>query len=531
MIFFISVEKTVESVIIALFLGALVAGASLRAAGALQALGYSCKRHAEWLARRGNMQLKRLFSFAVLATLSSAVIALAFAFTGVWAAVISLAPMALFFCLYIYYDNKTALKVPASFTPRFKRLIAVLFTLSAIVAYIFIALLNMADYLWGEKIFGAMRYCPLGLAPLLVYPIIWLSNLVACAYEVPANRRYIKKAKAKIAASKIKTVAITGSYGKTGVKFILSNLLSQKFSVLATPRSYNTPKGIAVTVNSDDLSKYDIFIAEMGARHVGDIAELCKICPPDIGVITGVCAQHIQTFGSFANVVAAKGEILAAADKAVIADDCYDLYAEYGCEKVRACGASNIVCSADGVEFDLTIDGKTARVKSCLLGEHSAKNIAVAAQTAYMCGVEFEKIVEAIPSVPPVEHRLQLIKKDGVNILDDGYNSNVVGARAALKVLKMFEGAKICVTPGLIELGVLEESENYSLGKQLVGLDMVILVGDTLVQAVARGYIAAGGDKQKIYTAPTLAEAQKLFAGRLKAGDAVLFLNDLPDIY
>ena len=144
-----------------------------------------------------------------------------------------------------------------------------------------------------------------------------------------------------------------------------------------------------------------------------------------------------------------------------------------------------------------------------LLGRHSACNIGIAAQTAYLAGMSFEEIADAVGGLEFIEHRLQLIKANGVNILDDGYNSNVKGARAALEVLDSFGGRKIVVTPGLVELGVLEESENYELGKNLVGYDSVILVGDTLVTPIRRGYTDGGGDAEKIVTVPTLDEAQE----------------------
>ena len=118
-----------------------------------------------------------------------------------------------------------------------------------------------------------------------------------------------------------------------------------------------------------------------------------------------------------------------------------------------------------------------------------------------------------------------------MNVLDDGYNSNVKGARAALEVLNSFEGRKIVVTPGLVELGVLEEKENYELGKSLVGFDLVILVGDTLVTPVKKGYTENGGEAEKLIIKTTLAAAQEHIKGYISQGDTVLFLNDLPDIY
>ncbi len=529
---FISVSKTVECVLISLVYAAAFSLASLRPMGILQSAGYSGKKLFGWLKKPNNMQFTRMVLLTMLCVLSSAVVGLCFAFAGGWAAVISLVPSALFFGVYIAVDFKTPLRVPLNFTPRIKRLIAVHFTVSAICLYIFVTLLNFADAAWGNKIFCLVRYAPLGLAPLLIIPVLALSGLIARIYEVPHNRGFVKKAKAKLAASGVKTVAITGSYGKTTVKNILYTMLSRKYATIATPRSHNTPLGIALTVNNSDLQGCEYFIAEMGARHVGDIEKLCDVCPPYYSVITGVCPQHILTFGNFRNVVKAKGEILAATrEEAVIADNCYELFGAYPVKKRRAAQVSEVCASPDGVKFNLTVGGETYAVQTCLLGAHSAENIAVAASAAYLCGMTPSEIAEAVPHIRPVEHRLQLIKSGGINIIDDGYNGNIRGARAAVETLKTFGGKRVCVTPGLVELGVLEKEENYALGGCLAGLDYVILVGDVLVLPIKQGFLKAGGLQENICVVKDMQAAKSKLGEVLSEGDAVLFLNDLPDIY
>ena len=117
--------------------------------------------------------------------------------------------------------------------------------------------------------------------------------------------------------------------------------------------------------------------------------------------------------------------------------------------------------------------------------------------------------------------------------MDDGYNCNVEGAKSALEVLALFEGRKCIVTPGIIECGILEKELNGELGKCIAKehYDKVILVGDTLVGEVKDGYLAAGGEKEKITTVKTLGAAQTLLADWITEGDCVLFLNDLPDVY
>ena len=529
---FISLQVTIECVVAALLFSAALSATYVKLLGILQSSGYSGKRLFLWAGKKNNAAIPRLTLLSMLCALSYAVIALCFSFAGVWAAVAALSAYLLFLILYVVADKKMALRSPVSFTPRLKRLYVVSAFVTAVLVYFSITLLNFADYLWQNHVFNLLRYLPLAIFPLLSLPIIALANLIAKIYEVPHNKSFIRAAKKKMGASKLTVVGITGSYGKTSTKQILSGILSKKYRVLSTPRSHNTPLGLALSINSNDLENYDIFIAEMGARHLGDIAELCEFCPPDYSVITGICPQHLESFKTEENIIKAKGEILLSTkQKAIIAPDAYDSFCSYDCRKVSADCVSNIVCKSSGTEFALTLGGQTKIVKTKLLGEHSAHNVAIAACLAFELGMSLDEIASAVAELDFIEHRLQLIQSGGVNILDDGYNSNVKGAAAAIQVLGTFEGRKIVVTPGLVELGILEESENYALGKKLVGLDEVILVGDTLVTPVRKGFLENGGDSKKLHTVPTLFAAQDMLKGILQSGDTVLFLNDLPDIY
>lgn len=529
---FISAGKTVECVLIALAFASFLTLISFKPIGIMQACGYKSSKLFAWLRKKNNLAQSRLNLLTFASFLACAVLSLCFYFTGKWSAVIGLAAYLIFFVLYIYSEAKLALKSPATPTPRFKRLAAVLWLLFAVLVYLSVTLLNFADYVWAQPLFTSLKYCVLALFAALVYPLLSLANCITLAYEIPRNKSYVKKAEKALAASDIKVVAITGSYGKTTVKNLLCEMLKGKYRVLATPRSYNTPLGIARTVNGANLSDYDVLIAEMGARNVGDIAELCAICPPDYSVITGICPQHLESFKTIENIVKAKGEIIAAtAKKCFISADCYDYFKDMQGAIEKSDCISGVIADGTGTSFTLTLGGDARMVKTKLLGAHSAYNIGLCASIAFEMGLTLDEIAEVIPSLGFVEHRLQLIESNGVNILDDGYNSNVVGAKAAIEVLRSLSGKKIVVTPGLVELGVLEEEENEALGAQLVGLDYVILVGETLVTAVKNGYIGNGGDSAKLKIVPTLAAAQDVLKDVISKGDSVLFLNDLPDIY
>ena len=130
------------------------------------------------------------------------------------------------------------------------------------------------------------------------------------------NLYYKYDAEEKIDACKNLTViGVTGSYGKTSTKFILARLLSEKYNVLTTPLSYNTTLGVVKTVRENLRPHHDIFVCEMGAKTNGDIKEICDIVKPDMGLITSVGAQHLETFKNISNVFKTKFELYDAVKK------------------------------------------------------------------------------------------------------------------------------------------------------------------------------------------------------------------------
>ena len=519
---------------------ALCAGRSL---GALQQAGYNGSKYAAWVRRKGNMVRSRGTLLAFLIALSSLVLGICFSFAGEWAAYVALFPVPLF-CILFCVADRSALKVPLVRTARAKRILALDFFLLLLAAAALVLGANaLYRLVWPQVgLVGHLRYLPLAVLPLLFPEILRLANALEKPFSSAKNRRYLAAAKKKLLAAPCVKIGITGSCGKTSVKNFLAGILGESCRVFATPASYNTPLGIAKAIEDVDLTQYDYFIAEMGARHKGDIAELCELVRPDHCIVTGICPQHLETFGTVEGIVAAKGEILRGTKPggfAVIGQDEYTARldpAAAGLKKVAVgehgeFGAFDVHCSPAGIEFKLAMGILQMPVRSRLLGAHNAQNIALAAALASKLGVEKEEIASAVAGLDFVPHRLQPLEAGGVVVLDDAYNANVRGAAAALDVLRLFGGRKFVVTPGLVELGVLEESENAALGERMVGLDRILLVGSTLVTAVRKGYLAAGGIEERVSVHPTLDAAKEALGQELMPGDTVLFLNDLPDIY
>ncbi len=523
-----------DRLLIGIFFGAAIAGylfsdVSLRLCALLQQSGYSARRFFKWYFGKGNIQRKRLSLLSLSLALLLALFGVCFSFLGyVWANTVSIAPFVGILVLYLWSEKKYALKVRPKPSARVIRLAVMHYFLMFALCVGLGFGLAYASLAVNETWFYLLRFVPFAILPMLLPFTLCGACILMCAYEIPHNRRFVKRAKRALAESKCVKVGITGSFGKTSVKHYAAAMLSEKFSVIATPASYNTPMGVAKTVKELGTD-CDIFLAEMGARHAGDIAELCDLVQPEYGIITGICPQHIETFGSIEAIKKEKG-VLAARTKKVVLGKSAEVPCDHALCEGRDFAAENVELTAEGTQFDLRLGSARVHISTRLLGRHAAEDITLAGALCSLLGMSLEEIASVANKLDPVPHRLQLIKSNGLNILDDSYNSNIEGAKNAAETLRLFSGKQYVVTPGLVELGALEEAKNQELGAALVGLE-VVLVGETLVQPVRRGYMEAGGDEIRIRIVPTLQKAQEILAAELSEGDSVLFLNDLPDIY
>lgn len=498
--------------------------------GILQQEGYATRALVRWYFRRGNGLRKRYFVLTTVLVLATALLALVFSFAGERLARLVSAAGYLGALVLFYASFRRALKVPLAKTNRILRL--------SVAFYVFLALIlfgvQTALYALAAAIGTALARLlllsvPLSLFPMLLVFVLSAANLVMKGYETPRNRRFISRGKQIIAGSGCVKVGITGSYAKTSVKHFAAAMLSTKYRVSATPLSYNTPIGIARFVNENGLD-CEIFLAEMGARNTGDIAELCDMVCPDIGVVTGIAPQHLESFGTLEAIAKEKGVLAERTERGVLGITASSLAKEGTLVEGVDFSAEDVVLTREGTRFTLRVGKDRAEVFTPLLGRHSAEDLAIASALCSLLGMTFKEIVAAIPAAKEIPHRLQRMDNGSVTILDDSYNSNVAGARDAVETLRLFGGKRYVVTPGLVELGELEEEANRALGALLPGCE-VILVGETLVLSVRQGYLDAGGDDGRLRIVPTLKKAQEILAAELQAGDAVLFLNDLPDKY
>ena len=534
---------------ISLINGALLFFASSKFLLVMQQSGYRGKRYFKWLLNPETPYLSRLMLLCLLGLLFFCLLSVCFLSVvgNTITSYMGFLSYVLFVSLYIDSERNVNAKLPLKKTKRLVRLCITYEIILTLLTFGIIVLVNFIAYSIGDEVVGVLRYAPICLIPLLSPYVLFLAYLINEPFENAIKKHIVLKATAKLDSADVIKIGITGSFGKTSVKEILNTVLSQKFRVLSTPNSFNTPMGIALTVKGLD-STHDIFIAEMGARNKGDIKELADMIKPSVAVLTGINNQHLESFGSIETIKNTKFELFEGLTENGVgffsseSEGAKELFNRFNGEKYSAginkegnfAYATDITTDERGMSFNLHISGEKP-VKCCtvLLGRHSVSNICLAAAVAYKIGLTPEEIAMGVNRIPALKHRLELLPNNkNIVIIDDSYNSNEDGIRAAMDVLDTFSGRKIVLTPGLVELGKMENVVNLEFGKTLAShADLVIVIGKHNAEMLISGLTDGGFNKENILFAKSLNKANVLLNGIVKEGDVVLFENDLPDNY
>lgn len=435
------------------------------------------------------------------------------------------------------------------FTPRVKRMVTTIIVLSVILAG-----LGVGFSFAGTGLLN-------GCLVFIVGSQIWmqmLANTINHPIEVGVNNHYINDAKRILKGMpNLTIIGVTGSYGKTSVKFFLGTLLQQKYSTLVTPESYNTPMGVVKTIRGQMKSSHEIFVCEMGARYVGEIKEICDIVHPQHGIITSIGPQHLDTFGSLENIKKTKFELAdALPDDAMLflnGDNSYireelashakvvDDVTLYHSEKIGdGYYASDIVLSSLGTSFTVTApNGETERFNMKLIGSYNVINVMGAIAVAHRLGISLAELRVPVRRLRPVKHRMEMKEHGNVTIIDDAFNSNPVGSKAAVETLALFEGERILVTPGMVELGEDEDEYNRKFGTYAADCcDWILLVGEKHTKPILDGVLSKGFPEKKVVVFDKVEDAINFAYGIKAQGEDgtevhkyILLENDLPDNY
>ncbi len=418
---------------------------------------------------------------------------------------------------------------------------------------------------------------------LFAFTPVWivLANLINRPMELMINNGYYKEAEKCVAeAPFLKVVAITGSYAKTSTKNMLGDMLKADFNTLVPPSSYNTKLGLTRLIREKLRPTTEILVAEMGAKKRGEILETVDMLSPDVSLITALSGQHLETFGDFEAIIKEKSQVfngLKSNGTAIINIDDENIASisikegvdivRISTQKTADIYAKDIVVNGNGLEFTLIDARKTAQktagnlptkksfdkdggkaennsskqvsevreipLKTSLLGAHNVQNILAASAMALVLGAKPSSIQVAVKRLKPTKNRLSTRIENGVTILEDAFNSNPAGAKAALDVLSLMEAKKrLVVTPGMIELGDQEETIHKTFGAQIAKVaDAVILVTKKQTKNIRVGLVSAGYNQEKITTVGGMRDALKLAREMTSAGDVVLIENDLPDAF
>ncbi|HJS72186.1 MAG TPA: Mur ligase family protein [Acidimicrobiia bacterium] len=382
------------------------------------------------------------------------------------------------------------------------------------------AVLTLASMWLGVSIGQAW----LVVLPLfLLYTIIDLALWLLDPYETRAGGRWVDKAAARLGAIGAEVVAITGSYGKTTTKNYVAHLLTGARRVVASPASFNNRMGLARAINEYLTPGTEIFIAEMGTYGPGEIAELCEWIPPKVSAMVAIGPVHLERFKTIESIVEAKAEILDRAEVGVICVDQPMLarLAEERSQTMRIIPVS----AADGIEVD---GHKVMDVPGGVFGT----NLAVALGICRALGVDLDLVMGRVSTLPTPDHRQSVSQAaGGFTIIDDTFNSNPAGAASALDLLleKGAGGTTAVITPGMVELGPVQDEENRVFADLAASLvDHLIIVGRTNRAALLRG--SANGEAS-VTVVDSRGEAVDWVRATLGPGDAVLYENDLPDHY
>lgn len=504
--------------------------------------GYKPPGFRKWLRQRAGSVLFRLSHTLGISALLLAVVGYSF-WSPFWTTALVLPTWTVAFASSRLYRSAKQ-KKPLAYTARLKRLLATTTMLALLPLAIGIVwgfqrgdLTGYLGFLGG--FFLADLWCPLWvlLAAWLMKPV---EKNIQNGFKRQA-RTHLKR------RPDLHSIAITGSYGKTSVKFIIAEILKQRYNTLATPGSYNTPMGICIVVNNKLKAEHQMLVLEMGIRHPGDMHELCEIAQPDTAVVTSIGVAHLETMGSKENIAQEKGTMLDYIKTGGIAvlnaDDPFVLGM-----RDRAPGkvwlvsveghpeadivASGIQYGRSGASFFVRDDtGHEQRFQTKLLGKHNVLNILLGIAVGRSQGMRLRQIAHAVKRIEPVEHRLQLRQQGAITVIDDAFNSNPVGSKNAVEILGQFtDGKRVIVTPGMIELGERQYEENRLFGKHIAQhVDLAVLIGDTQTKPIQDGLAAQSFPPQQTKVFNSLFDAQDFLKSYLSAGDVVLYENDLPD--
>lgn len=369
--------------------------------------------------------------------------------------------------------------------------------------------------------------------------IIAISLLIVRPIEIYLKRKKIGKAKSVLDKYRndLVIIGIGGSYGKTSTKEILSQILSVRYRVFMFDGNINTDIGIAnaIVEEESNISRAEVLIVEMGAFRRGDLRKICGFVLPDHSILTGINEAHLERFGTLEDIIETKFELAVATKKISVLnfndDNVRKNVMNFRIGEMIGAASKGIRIedkeNFEGLRF--WIDGK--RFETKLLAKHNIDLIMLCIEIAKILKISLDEISLVISKLDYASHRLELIKNNGVFIIDDSYNGNIKGFESGIEVLGRAKDRKIALTPGLVEQGGRARELHMRIGRLYARnkVDLVMLIRNSVSGYIIEGMESGGANNYRIYESASEAHAD--LANILKPGDTIIFQNDWTDNY
>ena len=334
-------------------------------------------------------------------------------------------------------------------------------------------------------------------------------------------------------------VGITGSTGKTTTKDLLAAVLGRTMRVVATRGNMNNEIGAPLTLMRAGVET-EILVLEMAMRGRGQIADLCAMARPTVGLVTNVGETHMEMLGSRDAIAEAKGELVRSipGDGLVLlnGDDAWS-------EKLAESSEARVVTYGLGEECDIrvtdlevdaeghptfTLHTGSGEIRPTLgmPGRHNAYNAAAATAVALHVGVDLEDVASGLGEAGLSPMRMEAFTSaGGVTVINDAYNASPSSMRAAVHALLDISvpGRRIAVLGDMAELGSLTELAHFKLGEDVgrARIDVLVTVGEK-ASRIADGAKAEGMDTERMHRFADAAEAADFVTDLVNAADAVL---------
>jgi len=361
-------------------------------------------------------------------------------------------------------------------------------------------------------------FFPLALSIYSLFMPLLIAWGISVAIEKMLFFGFYKRAQKRLdSMDNLTIIGVTASYGKTSIKNFLASILSKKYRVYATPRSVNTLGGVVKDINESLPKETQIYIVEMGARAKGDIKEITHFVKPHYAVVGKIGLAHIEYFKSLEAIRDTKMEIL----------DSQRLIEAWVHKSANIKPTKNIHSFGDEINsIEATLD-KTCfnidkeRFCAKVLGAFNAINLTASIYVAKALGLNSKEIQRTLDDIKPTPHRLQKIEAGGKLILDDSFNGNIDGVLEAFRLASTWQGRRVLITPGLVEV---DSKLNQEVAKRANEVFDLIIVTSDLNYPIFKEFV----DKDKLIHLRDKSKLEETLAKKTKSGDLILFANDAP---